>query len=245
MNEESTLKRSKSSQPQRAEISPPNETTVKEANFPVKDTPELEHANSPVKDTPELEDANSPVNDAPELEDANFPVKDTPELEDANSPVKDAPELEHANFPVSDVPELEDVILTDETSQPAESTTPKRLISFSLTPMPMTVPGVVVSTQSILKHSSPVEKPSALKVKLSQIKMIPGSWFQKRKCSKHHRRIQSRTTLTMSILTLCYVINWLPHLIARFAFLNDCLLLLLVCRHHHRHRRYQQHQLSS
>ena len=93
MNEESTRKRKRSCQYQQAEISQPNETTVKEAN--------------------------SPVNDEPELG---------------------------------------DVILTDETSQSAESTTPKRSISFSLAPMPMTVPRGVVSTQSILKHSSPAEK---------------------------------------------------------------------------------------
>ena len=180
MNEESTRERKRSCQSQQAEISQPSETTVKEANSPV-----------------------------------------------------------------NDLPELEDVILTDETSQSADSTTPKRSISFSLTPMPMTVPGVVMSTQSVLKHSSPVEKPSALKVNLAQIKLISRSWFQERKYSRHQSCIRSRTTLTMSILTLCYVINWLPHLIARFEFLNDCLLLLLVCHHHHRHRRYQQHQLSS
>ena len=146
--------------------------------------------------------------------------------------------VKEANSPVNDEPELGDVILTDETSQSAESTTPQRSISFSLAPMPMTVPRGVVSTQSILKHSSPAEKPSALKMKLAQINLISKSWFRKPKCSMHHKRVQSRTTLTMSILTLCYVI-------ARFAFLNDCFLLLLVCRHHHRHRHYQQHNAQS
>ncbi|KAK7114478.1 hypothetical protein V1264_000533 [Littorina saxatilis] len=34
--------------------------------------------------------------------------------------------------------------------------------------------------------------------------------------SSRTRRIRSRTTLMMSVLTLCYVINWLPHLIMRF-----------------------------